>query len=105
MLYKDVKIALKPVPFPYRGHLPTKSFLSGAFKYAFRISIALRNLPEPTYLLYHHSVTNFLSSPKQATPLFSINSTLLWQITGVGVFRLQASRFKPSDRTSSLQKE
>jgi hypothetical protein len=40
MLYKDVKIALKPVPFPYRGHLPSKSFLSGAFKYAFRISNA-----------------------------------------------------------------
>ena len=36
-------------------------------------------LLEPTYLLYHHTVTNSLSSRKLSTPLFSIKSTLLLQ--------------------------
>jgi len=78
---------LRTPPFqipPFR-RLPHLEFLYG-------------NLPEPTYLLYHHTLTNSLSSPKQSTPLFSINSTLLWQKHRGGVslpassLPLQASR-------------
>src|SRR4029077_6445441 len=56
--------------------------------------------PEPTYLLYHHTLTNSLPSRKQPTPLFSINSTLLLQKhRGGGI----PASFKPPDRTSNLQ--
>lgn len=99
-----MKIALQPVPLAI-PRLLSSPFPSGSRRSdaQMRLShrrIPLQNLSGPTYLLCHHTVTNSLWLQNQSIPLFSTNSTLLWQITrGGGV----PAGFKPP--ASSLQTE
>ena len=100
MLYKDVKIALQPVPLPSRGHLPSKSRLSDPFKCIRRISNSSKE-PSRTYVspVSPHCYKLFVVAKKLNS--FGINQiqTLLQKHPGWGI----PSGSKPP--ASSLQTE